>query len=128
MHGERRNKKWTHFKCFICQELQQQDCSAGKIDMKEAFTSFIPRVSLDLWSKERKVLQGTTHLASWLAFSSDNLACSQLSKSHGCWPKMIYTLCFLNINHRAQPSCKTDVRLYDCTVVVPFRRPGYLWT
>lgn len=54
--------------------------------------------------------------------ASDNLACSQLSRSHGSEPKMIYTHRFLNINHRAQPSCKTDVRQCVCTVVVHLDR------
>lgn len=75
--------------------------------------------------------QGVSSLALYSpreTFASDNLACSQLSKSHGPGPKMIYTHCFLNINHRARPSCKTDVRQYDGTVVVPSRRRGYLWT
>lgn len=54
--------------------------------------------------------------------ASDNLACSQLSRSHGSGPKMIYTHRFLNINHRAQPSCKTDVRQCVCTAVVHLDR------
>lgn len=82
--------------------------------------AFFSRILWPLDQRE-KVLQRTAHLASWLTFSSDNLACSQLSKSHGPGPKMINTHCFLNTNHRAQPSCKTDVRQYDCAVVVPSR-------
>lgn len=46
---------------------------------------------LDLFSKRERVLQRTAHLASRLTFSSDNLACRQLSKSHRPVPKMIYT-------------------------------------
>lgn len=108
-------------------------CRKGRYNKK----GDIYKLSSHVWpiKLKDKVLHRTPCLVSLLAlsspcetFASDNLACSQLSKSYGPGPKMIYTHCFLNINHRAQPSCKTDVRQYDCTVVVPSWGPGYLWT
>lgn len=81
--------------------------------------AFLPASHLTSWGERISNNSSTTLLIlspRWLflrpakPFASDNLACSQLSKSHGPEPKMIYIHRFLNINHCAQPSCKTDVK------------------
>ena len=111
-----------------------QHLSAVEQDMKGTFTS-----SCLSFGRRSKVLQGTAPpstscllvvvlFAQWNLCNLYDLACSQLSESHGPRPKMIYTRCSLNINHRAEPSCKTDVKQENCTVVVLSRGRGYMWT
>lgn len=130
LHGKRRNKRWKHFKHALCQGLSCRRSKSRMLYKRDIYK--LSSSSRIVWPLKRreKVLHRTSRLDSLLDFSSpretfasDNLACSQLSKSHGPGPKMIYTHCFLKINHRALPSCKTDVRQYDCTVVVPNRGP-----
>lgn len=115
---QRRNEKLTHFRKSLAVPLF---CSKPDHD------AFLLKHYVASWAK--KETRSTLLIFALLTLSSpcetiasDNLACSQLSRSHGSEPKMIYTHRFLNINHRAQPSSKTDVRQCVCTVVVHLDR------
>lgn len=104
LHGRRSIQIWKHFKQVLCQRLLQleEEHRALEQDTKGTFTSFLlacrikPRQGC--W-KQLPNVSSCLLVGSFLpppneTFASHNLACSQLSNSHGRRPKMIYTRCF----------------------------------
>lgn len=133
LHGRRSIQIWKHFKQVLCQRLLQleEEPHALEQDTKGTFTSFLlacrikPRQAC--W-KQLPNVSSCLLVGSFLPPRTRPLHHTTLPAAN-CQTLMDvgqrwYThAAFLNINDRARPSCKTDVRQYDCTVVVSSTGP-----
>lgn len=108
-----------------------QDCSAVKLNMKGTLTSFLLAFALLTSSAKREsVTENSPSCLPVNVFIRQPCLPPTVKISQTCTKDDIHTHthCVFNINHFTQPSCKTDVREYDSTMVVPSRRLACLWT